>query len=356
MNSPSGSAASIPARRSAVSSMLVLVILAVSALLMFAQADSVSAQSPGIYLTATSLYVDENDEYWEYFQLSLASEPDGYVGVNIQIDEQTDARLVVGVINSYSQFVDCESGETCYIHINQDEWNDYQTVYVNALIDDNRAGGSGTIKVSAVSGDPDYDGRSREVSVTESDTVGAAMLFPDGRPSRISEGGSASFSVALAVEPYADVTLTVSSSHSDITFSPASLTFTSTNYSSKQSVTLRAKEDAIAQTATANIKLTASSSGDSDYDDLTGSFSIREVENDTARFVLSSYQNPLTITEGGDHTYSVRLDTEPTANVTVGVGVNGGDGDISVSPASLTFTPIKLRHEPERDREYQRGR
>ena len=65
--------------------------------------------------------MDENDEYWEYFQLSLASEPDGYVGVNIQVSEQTNARFVVAVINSYGQFVQCESGETCYVHINANE-------------------------------------------------------------------------------------------------------------------------------------------------------------------------------------------------------------------------------------------
>ena len=184
---------------------LALVLAAVMSAAIFAppRSEVVHAQSAGINLTSTSLYVDENDEYWEYFQLSLASEPDGYVGVNIRVDQQTNARFVVGVTNSYGQFVQCESGETCYIHINQDEWDDYQTVYVNALIDDNRAGGSGTIKVSAESGDPDYNGREREVSVTEYDTVGAAMLFPDGYPGRISEGGQASFSVKLAVEPYA---------------------------------------------------------------------------------------------------------------------------------------------------------
>ena len=297
--------------------LIAVFLLAAAAIISSPRWEVAHAQSAGINLTATSLSVDENDEYWEYFQVSLATKPEGYVGINVEVEEQTNARLVVGVINSYSQFVDCEAGDTCYIHINDDEWDDYQTVYVNALIDDNRAGGSGKIKVSAVSGDSNYNGHQREVSVTESDTVGAAMLFPDGRPGRISEGGTASFSVALAVEPYADVTVAVTSSHPDITVSPASLTFTATNYSTKKSVTLRAKEDNIAQTATTTVKLTASSSGDSDYDKLTNSFNVTEVENDTARFVLSNFQSPLTVAEGGSHTYSVRLNSEPSANVTV---------------------------------------
>ena len=70
-----------------------------------------------------------------------------------------------------------------------------------------------------MSGDSNYDGLEREVSLTEYDKVGAAMLFPDGYPGRISEGGQASFSVKLAVEPYADVSVAVSSSHPDITVS-----------------------------------------------------------------------------------------------------------------------------------------
>ena len=262
------------------------------------------------------------------------------MGVNIRIDEQTDARFVVGVINSYSQFVECEAGETCYIHINDDEWSDNQGVYVAALVDDNREGGSGKIKVSTESGDSNYDGIEREVSLTEYDKVGAAITFPDGPPGYISEGGQGSFSVGLGAVPYNDVTVAVAASGDDsFSVSPTSLTFTSTNFSSKQWVSVRAADDADGLAGRATITLTATST-DSGYRGLTRSFSVREVENDTARFVLSSYQNPLTITEGGDHTYSVRLDTEPTANVTVGVGVNGGDGDISVSPASLTFTPI----------------
>ena len=280
--------------------------------------------------------MDENDEYWQYFQLSLTGQPDGYVGINVEVDSQTNARFVVGVTNSYGQFVDCEAGETCYIHINDDEWDDQQVVYVNALIDDNRSGGSGKIKITTESGDPDYDGVTGEVSLTEYDTVGAAMLFPDGRPSYISEGGNASFSVQLAVEPYHDVAVTVTSSHDDITVSQgASLTFTASNYSSKQYVQLDAKEDNIALTAQSTITV-KSESDDNDYD-LSGSFTITEIENDTARFVLSNHHSSITITEeGSSHQYKVKLNSEPSANVTVGIAASG-DPSVSVSPDSLAF-------------------
>ena len=42
--------------------------------------------------------------------------------------------------------------------------------------------------------------------------------------------------------------------------------------------------------------------------------------------------------EGGTHAYTVKLGTEPTADVTVAIArAAGGDSDITVAPASLTF-------------------
>ena len=338
MNRPSVSAAASTSTRSiAPPFMLGLVVLAAAALLMLAPAGNVSAQSGGIYLSDTSLYMDENGG-WEYFTVSLTSKPDGYVGVNLRIVEEDDANFVVGVHNSYGQFVECYAGETCYIHINDDEWSDNQGVYVAALVDDNREGGSGKIRVSTQSGDSNFNGIEKEVSLTEYDRVGAALTLPDGFPSYVFEGGQASFSVKLGAEPYNDVTVAVAASGDDsFSVSPSSLTFTSSNFSSKQWVTVRAADDADGLEGRATISISADST-DTGYDGLARSFSIREVENDTARFVLSNYHGSLTITEGGQHTYSIRLDTEPTANVTIGVGVHGGDGDITVSPASLTFT------------------
>ena len=46
------------------------------------------------------------------------------------------------------------------------------------------------------------------------------------------------------------------------------------------------------------------------------------------------------MTEGASETYSVKLRSAPSANVTVAIARNSsGDEDLSVNPASLTFTP-----------------
>ena len=59
-------------------------------------------------------------------------------------------------------------------------------------------------------------------------------------------------------------------------------------------------------------------------------------DNDTRGVTLS--ETSLAIGEGGSGTYTVVLDSQPTANVTVAPSVTG-DSDVTASPASLTFTP-----------------
>jgi glucose/arabinose dehydrogenase len=49
--------------------------------------------------------------------------------------------------------------------------------------------------------------------------------------------------------------------------------------------------------------------------------------------------NTLTIDEGSSGTFTVRLATAPSSNVTVNVARSSGDSDVTASPATLTFTP-----------------
>ena len=59
-------------------------------------------------------------------------------------------------------------------------------------------------------------------------------------------------------------------------------------------------------------------------------------DNDTPGVTVS--EDTLTVPEGGSETYTVVLDTEPTASVTVDIG--GASGDVSANPTSLTFTAL----------------
>ncbi len=60
-------------------------------------------------------------------------------------------------------------------------------------------------------------------------------------------------------------------------------------------------------------------------------------DDDTAGVTVSA-PNPLNVSEGGTATYTVVLDSEPTADVTI-TAASADGSKVSVSPASVTFTP-----------------
>ena len=64
----------------------------------------------------------------------------------------------------------------------------------------------------------------------------------------------------------------------------------------------------------------------------------RLTDNDTAGVTLG--KSELIVTEGGSATYTVELDSEPTADVTVTIrGHAGTDLTLTPTTAMLTFTP-----------------
>ena len=73
------------------------------------------------------------------------------------------------------------------------------------------------------------------------------------------------------------------------------------------------------------------------YDDLTAAAVLTITDDDTAGVTVSA-ANPLAVDEDGTATYTVVLDSQPTADVTVRAS-SDDTGAATVSPASHTFTP-----------------
>ena len=146
------------------------------------------------------------------------------------------------------------------------------------------------------------------------------------------------YTVVLDTQPTADVTVTVAGhSGTEVTPTPASLTFTTTNWSTAQTVTVTAATD----TDTTNDMVTlthSAASTDTDYGGITiGSVVVTVADNDTDGVTIS--ETSLTVTEEdttGD-TYTVVLDTPPTADVMVTVAGHARTV-VTPTPASLTFT------------------
>ena len=118
------------------------------------------------------------------------------------------------------------------------------------------------------------------------------------------------------------------------------LAFTTTNWSSPQTVTATAAEDDDASNETVTI---AHSAVGGDYMGVKASLTATTVDDDVPALVVDASDLMTNgLDEGGSATYEVRLATEPTGAVRVSVSVSGGvsvdaDGDQAGDQGSLSF-------------------
>jgi hypothetical protein len=211
-----------------------------------------------------------------------------------------------------------------------------QTVTLAAAEDADTTNGTRTFAVASTGM------TSVNVTATEADNDTATQsLIVTPTAVSVPEGGTATYSVRLAVAPTANVTVTntaATTGDADLTVSAGgSLTFTTANFATPQNVTLRAAEDTDTTNGTRNF--TVASAG------LTSvTVAATEADNDVTAQSLIVTPTTVSVPEGSTATYSVRLAVAPTANVTVtNTAAATGDTDITVSAgASLTFTPANF--------------
>ncbi|MFN8634512.1 MAG: hypothetical protein U0893_11700 [Chloroflexota bacterium] len=219
-------------------------------------------------------------------------------------------------------------------------------------VDDNIADGNvayTVVTAAAVSTDPAYSGLNPpDVSVTNTDddpaTPAGITVSPTSGLVTTEAGGQATFTVKLNTMPTADVTIALSSSSSaEGTISPTSLTFTPTNGTTPQTVTVTGVDDGVHDGDVAYTIVTAPAvSGDPSYSGLNAAdVSVTNTDNDPstpAGFTVSPTSGLVTTEAGGTATFTVVLNTVPTANVTIALSSTlATEG--TVSPNSLTFTP-----------------
>ncbi len=240
------------------------------------------------------------------------------------------------------------------------DWNQAQTITVTGVDDaiDN-AGNARTVTIAHASSstDPSFtiaDAGSVSVTVTDDDTAGL-VFSPD--PVSVAEGGSGSYTVALASQPSANVTVTISGQGSTdlmvdtdgvMAGEQATLTFTPGNWSVAQSVSIEAGEDG--DDADDPITLSHVPSGGGYGSAQNKDLEVTITDDDFAGGVTLS-QSALTLTELGsstdvEKTYTVVLDTDPGADVvvmaasddTTAVAVDT-DSVMAGNQSTLTFTP-----------------
>jgi hypothetical protein len=212
------------------------------------------------------------------------------------------------------------------------DWNVEQAVTLRAAGDADVLDGTAMFLVRAYSGPAVPDAR---LTAVEED--GGSLFFAVDRDTvDVPEAGTASFHVRLTSQPPGDVQVAVtrSAGDGDITVqSGGTFTFTASNWSADQTVTLAAAADVGVDNGTATI-LVRAVSGPAVPD---ATVVAREADDDQLFFVLDS--DTVVVGEGSVAQFRVRLGNRPPASVSVSVSRAGGDTDLVVQAgAALTFT------------------
>ena len=182
------------------------------------------------------------------------------------------------------------------------------------------------------------------LTLTDEDVAGLAVSPATSTGSRLEtteSGGTATFTVKLATEPTGDVEIGVASSDTgEGTVGPSTLTFTTTSWSTAQTVTLTGVDDAAAdgnRDYTVTLTIDQTNTADSNYDALSAVTVYARNRDNEYGLNVGAVSGQATEAAGGQATFTVALRTEPTAAVTVSVSSRDAS-EGSVSPPSLTFT------------------
>ena len=148
----------------------------------------------------------------------------------------------------------------------------------------------------------------------------------------VDEGSTAAYNVKLTTQPTADVTVNITAG-GDVSVNPSPLNFSTTSWSTAQTVTVTAARDSDTIDDTQTVTHSAASGSAVEYiAAILPSIVVTVTEN--AGVTVS--ESAIAVTEGGaTDTYTVVLDTAPSGDVTI--AITETSADITVSATTLTF-------------------
>ena len=275
---------------------------------------------------------------------SATTEAGGSVTFTVKLNAQPMADVLIPIGSSDATEGTADPASVVFTSAN---WNTAQTVTVTG-VDDLTDDGDVTYRIllgAAVSTDAAYGGLDpADVGLTNLDDDDPVAGFTVSEPSPSSKtteaGGSVAFTVKLNTQPTADVSFSVRSSDTtEGTVSADTVTFTAGNWNVPQTITVTGVDDFVDDGDSAyTVVLDAAASGDAAYQGLDpADASLTNQDNDTAGITVSTPSGTGTTENGGAATFTVKLNSQPAANVTIGVR-SGDTTEGTVSPASLLFT------------------
>ena len=271
--------------------------------------------APGATLSETALTLAEGDS--DSYAVVLDTQPTEPVTFEVAVPTGVDIAVVPPMVTFTAA-----------------NWNAPQTLTVTALQDADAVADEPVRLAHGVRGG-DYEGLSVPivtVTITEDDVPGVTLSETE---LTVGEGDSGTYAVVLDTQPTEPVTVAVGvPTRADLTATPPTLTFSQANWNAPQTLTISAAQDADA-VADEPATLTHAIRG-GDYDGLSvPTVKVMITEDDVTGVTVSATK--MTVPEGGEDQYTVVLDTQPTADVTVAVEVPA-DTDLTATPLTVTFT------------------
>jgi Ca2+-binding RTX toxin-like protein len=223
-------------------------------------------------------------------------------------------------------------------------WNTAQTVTVTGVADNTvDADKPYTIQLqAAVSTDPNYTGKdATDVAVKNTNIdVADIIVAPTTGLTTDEKGKTDTFTVKLGTKPTAEVTIPVLSSNTaEGTAAPTNLVFTDANWDTAQTVTVTGVADnTVDADQDYTIQLQAAVSTDPNYTgkDATD-VAVKNTNIDVADIIVAPTTGLTTDEKGKTDTFTVKLGTKPTAEVTIPV-LSSNTAEGTAAPTNLVFT------------------
>lgn len=269
----------------------------------------------------------------------------------VRLNTQPNSDVIIGLASNNPNE---GTVSTASLVFNAANWNIPQIATVTG-VDDNVVDGDvndAIVTSAASSADPFYNALAvPDVAVTNrDDDVAGITVTPTSGPLTTESGGTASFTVRLNTRPIASVTIALDSTNpAEGLADRASVVFDPTNWNIPQVVTVRGiNDDADDGDLAYSIATAPATGGDPRYNgldapdvgltNLDDDVAVIITDRDVAGVTIAPLDNLVTTEFGGTATFTARLNSRPSADVTIGFR-SGNAAEGSVNTPSLTFTP-----------------
>ena len=278
----------------------------------------VDPNSKDIVLSKTQLVIEEEDSAGSQYTVWLNAAPTGNVTVTIAAPD--DAPVTISPTT---------------LTFTTTDWDAPQTVTVTASADDNHENETYTVGHTAAGGGYDDAPPALELPLHVNDNDVVAVRF-NTRTLTVVEGATqgVAYTMVLDAQPNAPITITASPpSGSNVSVNPATVTFTTSNWNTPQTIRVTAADDADSQDETIQISHSASGA----YADLTIDPITVQIKDDEGLVIANPLALSLHEGQTDTATYTLRLRIWPTGVGTVTVHIDA-DAKVRTTPTQVQFT------------------